>query len=160
MAHWEKQGMSDVWYTPSYIFKALEVEFDLDVASPDDKALTDVPAKKFIEKNSLECQWDGFVWMNPPFGGRNAIDKWIKKLIQHGDGIALTPDRTSTAWWQNAADRADCILFIKGKVKFISGSGKPNNSPSTGTTLFGYGKNAVSALTSAAKNELGFLVIK
>ena len=34
MSAWERPGKSDEWHTPKYIFDAMAVTFDLDVASP------------------------------------------------------------------------------------------------------------------------------
>lgn len=98
--------------------------------------------------------------MNPPFGGRNGIAPWMNKIAMHGDGIDLTPDRTSAEWWQNAAKKANCILFINGKVKFIKPDGTTGDQPSNGTTLFGYGENAELYLRIARDNGLGQLFIK
>lgn len=34
MSAYEKAGESDEWYTPKYIFDAMDMTFDLDVAAP------------------------------------------------------------------------------------------------------------------------------
>ena len=34
MSHWEAPGQSDDWFTPAYVFDALAVRFDMDVAAP------------------------------------------------------------------------------------------------------------------------------
>lgn len=158
MSKWEIAGRTDEWYTPAYIFKALGVRFNMDVASPADRTHCSVPADHFISADSLAKEWVGFVWMNPPFGKRNSIICWLDKLKIHGDGIALTPDRTSCPWFKNAAISADAILFISGKVKFIKQDGTPGDSPSTGTALFAYGFKAMQALENARNNGLGILV--
>ncbi len=150
MSH-EGKSKSDEYYTPQYIFKELNVEFDLDVASPIDRTYCHVPAKNFITENSLEKEWYGFVWMNPPFEGRNDKAKWLDKIFEHGNGIALTPDRSSTDWWQDASQKCDALLMVKSKIKFIDGNGISRNSPSNGTTLFAYGEMAVNALKGATK---------
>lgn len=79
MSKWESSlGQTDEWYTPRYIFDALEVDyFDVDVAAPNDRTFCHVPAKKFITSDSLNQQLSGYVWMNPPFGGRNGIGPWL-----------------------------------------------------------------------------------
>ncbi|HET9135134.1 MAG TPA: DNA N-6-adenine-methyltransferase [Candidatus Kapabacteria bacterium] len=160
MSHWEREGVTDEWYTPKYIFDALEETFDLDVASPVDRRWCSVPAKKFLTSNSLESDWGGeFVWMNPPFGGRNGLIPWLDKIATHGNGIALTPDRTSVKWWQDAAKNSDLLLFISPKVKFIRDDGLIGIKPGNGVTLFAYGNRAVEALKRAEKNGLG-LVLK
>lgn len=69
MSVWETAGASNEWYTPKYVFDALEVElFDLDVANAAIGG-AHVPCRASIGSESLEREWDGFVWMNPPFGG-------------------------------------------------------------------------------------------
>lgn len=158
MSHWESAGASDEWYTPAYIFDALNVGFDMDVASPRG-ANTHVPADTFVFADSLTDQWNGFIWMNPPFGGRNGLEPWLDKFFSHGNGIALTPDRTSAPWWQDAAKKADAVLFIGGKVKFERPDGSIGKSPSNGTTLFAAGSFAVSALQVAAQNGLGVFTL-
>ena len=155
MSAWESLGKSDEWYTPKYIFDAIGETFDVDVASPKNRKFCCVSANKYIEENSLQINWDGFVWMNPPFGGRNAIMPWMEKFFIHQNGIALSPDRTSAPWYQYSLKKSDGILLIDGKVKFIDEYGNEGKSPSTGTTLWASGERAVKALINAQKNGLG-----
>lgn len=157
MSHWENTGKSDEWYTPKYIFDALDIVFDIDVASPIDRFYCHVPAKEFYIEGSLQKEWRGFCWMNPPFGGRNSISLWLDKMASHGNGIALVPDRTSAPWFQKAAQECDLMMLISGKVKFIDSRGSVGKSPSTGTALLGYGPLAKVALDNAARNDLGIL---
>jgi hypothetical protein len=155
MSAWETPGASDEWFTPAYIFEALGCGFDMDVAAPRDISRLHVPADAFITADSLGTPWRGFVWMNPPFGGRNGLVPWLDKFFEHGNGIALTPDRTSAPWWQAAARRADAILFLDGKVKFVRPDGTLGRSPSTGTTLFASGRQGCAALRNG--RSLGWL---
>lgn len=161
MSIWEPCiGASDEWYTPQYIFDALGERFDLDVASPK-WTKTNVPCLFSFspEDDGLKSAWRGFVWMNPPFGGRNGLVPWLDKFFAHGNGIALTPDRTSAPWWQNAAKRCDALLLIGGKVKFIRPDGSVGKSPGTGTTLFASGERAAAALRRASATGLGTLCL-
>ena len=150
MGQWETKGASDDWYTPAYIFDALGEKFDLDVAAPPRK--THVPAAWIFCTLGSTIPWPKteFVWMNPPFGGRNGLVPWLDKFFVHGHGIALTPDRTSTDWWQDAAGKADAVLFMRGKVKFERPDGSVGGSPANGTTLFAAGARAVAALKRAS----------
>jgi len=155
MFHWEGIGKSDEWYTPKYIFDALGCEFDLDVAHP--KQATYVPTKNYYTENSLEKEWKGFIWMNPPFGKRKGIEPWLNKFLSHGNGISLTPDRTSAKWFQTYAPKMDAILFIGPRVKFIQPNGLASKAPSNvGTALLGLGNKAKEALMRGS--SLGFLV--
>ena len=156
--HEQCVGATDEWYTPPYIFKALGCDFDFDVAHPGDGKAAWVPARRFITQNSLQLPWVGFIWMNPPFGGRNGIAPWLSRFVEHGNGIALTPDRTSAPWWQNYAPKMDALLFVAGKIKFIGADGWPGKSPAQGTTLMAIGQRGKAALERAAEVGLGFLV--
>lgn len=158
MSKYEQNGQSDEWYTPKYIFDALNTKFHVDVAAPKDRSLLHVPAFDFIDSDSLSKEWAGYIWMNPPFGGRNGIVPWLDKFFAHGHGIALAPDRTSAPWWQEACRKADGIFLISGKVKFIKPDGTLGNSPSTGTTLFGCGPIAMQNFEDAQENGLGIFL--
>lgn len=156
MAHWEPSiGASDEWFTPKYIFDALGVHFDLDVAAPVDGPRY-VPAKQWISENSLEKEWSGFVWMNAPFGGRNGLVPWLDKFFEHGNGIALVPDRTSAPWFQDAARKASSVLFLSPKVKFEKPDGSIGKSPGTGTAFMAAG--LLGSLTLINAKSLGILM--
>jgi DNA N-6-adenine-methyltransferase (Dam) len=96
------------WYTPPEIFSAMETDFDLDVCSPGAEIVPWIPAKRHLTKrdNGLVVDWHGFVWMNAPYGIRNGIAEWIEKFIEHGNGVAIAPDFTSTEWWHTLTERA------------------------------------------------------
>lgn len=153
--HEQCVGATDEWYTPPHVFEAMRCEFDMDVASPGAEVTPWIPALEFVTAESLARPWDGFVWMNPPFGGRNGLVPWLEKFFRHGNGIALVPDRTSAPWWQQFAPRADLALFVARKIKFIGANGEPGTSPAQGTTLLAIGYRAMGALLQAADNGLG-----
>ena len=155
MSYWETPGASDEWFTPAYVFEAMAVRFDLDVAAPAGLT-THVPADRFITENSLTTEWSGFVWMNPPFGGRGEKEPWLDRFFDHGNGVALAPDRTSAPWFRNAWGRADMVMFTP-KIRFLRPDGSEGKSPSNGTALFAKGNKGVCALTNAACAGLGIV---
>jgi hypothetical protein len=156
VSHWENSvGATDEWYTPPEVFEALGCAFDLDVAHP--RCKTHVPAKNFIHENSLEEPWSGFVWMNPPYGGRNAVLPWMLKFFEHGNGVALTTDRTSAPWFRECSKRADLVMFTK-KIRFIGADGKRGNSPSNGSAFWSIGEKGNCALRRAATSGFGILL--
>ncbi len=158
MAHFEQnEGASDEWYTPPYVFNAMQVSFDLDVASPGRSVAPWIPAAVCYTQDSLVLPWFGFVWCNPPFGGRNGIVPWCDKFFEHGNGVLLTPDRTSAPWWQDAVRKADTVLFVSPKIRFLDREGKEGVAPSTGTTLMAVGVRGVDALQRAESNGLGLM---
>lgn len=160
MSAWEATGQSDEWYTPPHVFEALGEQFDVDVAAPAGGA-PHVPARLWITKQfggGLKSEWgsSNFIWMNPPFGGRNGIVPWLDKFFAHGNGIALTPDRTSAPWFWDAWRNADAVLFTR-KIRFLRPDGTEGKSPSCGTALFAAGHRAVLALHRAHVAGLGIL---
>jgi hypothetical protein len=155
MSHWEKPGVTNEWYTPKYIFSALGEHFDVDVASPA-SGPAHVPCSVWISEGSLEKEWAGFVWMNPPFGGLNGTVPWLDKFFAHGNGIALVPDRTSARWFQKYVPKSTLLLFVSPRVKFERPDGTQGGPSGPGTVLLSAGKRAEAALIRAS--SLGLLM--
>ena len=157
--HEQSVGATDEWYTPRYVFTAMGATFDLDVAHPGPPHAAWVPATNFITTGSIIKRWSGFVWMNPPFGGRNGLVPWLIRFVEHGNGVARVPDRTSAPWWQQFAREADLVLFVSPKIKFIGRDGQPGKSPAQGTSLMAIGARGCHALQRATTNGLGSLLV-
>lgn len=147
MAAYEASGESDEWYTPKYIFDALGLRFDLDVAAPAGGP-RHVPCEAWLEPadDGLARRWHGLVWMNPPFGHMRHKRAWLSRFFEHGNGVALVPDRTSAPWFQDFAPMADVICWVAPKIKFERPDGSIGVSPGTGTALLAAGGVAASAL--------------
>lgn len=156
MSAWEESGKSDDWFTPKYVFDALDIEFDLDVTAPQNGA-PHVPCRQHYFENALREQWTGFIWMNPPFGKRNGIKPWLDRFFNHSSGVALVPDRTSAPWFQEAANKASLILFVSPKIKFERPDGTIGGSPGCGTALMSVGSRGDQALINARRAKLGWL---
>lgn len=148
-------GASDDWFTPPYYFEALRLQFDLDPCSPGPGHW--VPARKIFTKfdDGLAQTWEGLVFMNPPFGGRNGQVPWLKKFLQHGDGIAVVAARTSAGWFHDHAVQAEAMLFPRGKTKFIRPDGSVGKSPGTGMAVLAMGNSCYAALKAS---KLGLFV--
>ena len=152
----ERPGRSNEWYTPPYVFQAMRVKFDRDMASPGANKVPWVPANVHSTRNS-PSPWQGFCWLNPPFGGRNGLKPWLEEFVKHGNGVCLVPDRTSAPWWQFLAKNSELILFLSPKVKFVDSKGRLGKSPSNGITLHAIGPNGRKALKNAS--SLGWLAV-
>lgn len=147
--HENSIGASDDWCTPPDMLDALGEVFDLDPCSPG--AGHWVPAKSVYTKqdNGLEQPWYGFVWMNPPFGGRNGHVPWLRKFLDHADGIAVVRAYTSAGWFHDWAVHADAMLFPRGKTKFVRPDGSIGAAPGHGVVLLGMGQSAKAALRNS-----------
>jgi DNA N-6-adenine-methyltransferase (Dam) len=146
------------WYTPPEIFDSLETEFDLDVASPGRQFVPWVPARRHLTRveDGLVADWAGFIWMNPPYGLQHGVADWITNFVRHRDGLALLPDFTSAAWWQDAAGSADAIMFVCPKISFLP-KRADGRSNSLGSTLVAIGERGVAALRNAERNGRGIM---
>ena len=100
----QTQLTSDDYYTPKWIFDALGLHFDLDVASPPHP--THVPCDRYLTQadDGLTADWHGRVWMNPPF---RKAGPWVERWLDHGNGIALLPMAKGCRWldglWNSSA---------------------------------------------------------
>ncbi len=159
MGKHEAKSKTDEWYTPAWVFEAMGSTFDLDVAAPESGA--HIPATDWcraaLTKHSVPFKWRGFVWMNPPFGGRNGYRPWAKKFIAHGNGVALAPNRTGAPWWQEFARECDSLLFVTPKIKFLRPDGSEGKSPGYGSVLMAIGTQGNQALERAGANGAGLL---
>lgn len=141
----EKNEGKDEWLTPPYVFEALQ-PFDLDPCSPI------IPPWKIAEFNlnvnddGLSVLWpaDYFVWCNPPYGRETG--KWLKRMKQHNNGIALVFARTDTIMFHEYIFTADAILFLKGRLSFYDVNGVKGGTAGAPSCLVAYGQEAVERL--------------
>lgn len=132
------------WLTPPYIINALG-KFDLDPSAPIVR-LFDTAERHFtINEDGLSQPWEGRIWLNPPYGDQTT--KWVQRLAEHGNGIALIFARTETAtffpWvWEHAT----ALLFLKGRVKFYNVDGSQGGTAGAPSVLIAYGANNAEAL--------------
>lgn len=144
--HESQHNESIEWYTPAFIFEALKMRFDMDPCYPPDRELPWIPvARRYtIADNGLIQPWYGEVWMNPPYG--QDTPRWMERLCNHGQGIALVFSRTDTGWFHEFAAKADLICFVRKRIKFVRADGKLGGSPGTGSMLVAYGPVAAKHL--------------
>jgi hypothetical protein len=135
----------DEWLTPPEIIKALG-EFDLDPCSPINRPWDTAKRHYTIIDDGLKSPWFGRVWMNPPYG--NQTGRWLEKMANHGNGTVLIFARTETKdFFKFVWDKADAILFIKGRLAFYHVTGeKAKSSGGAPSCLVAYGIENVTAL--------------
>ena len=135
------------WYTPAWIFEALGIEFDLDPSSPHDMESAVPAAVKYtMFDDGLSQQWNGRVWLNPPYGKSTPF--WIRRMIDHNDGIALVFSRTDAAWCQDAMEACTSMLFLSGRIQFVPGieNQHKKSRSAAGTVMFAFGNDCAAAL--------------
>lgn len=133
------------WLSPPGIIRALG-EFDLDPCAPAVRPWPTARQHFTIDDDGLSQKWHGRVWLNPPYD--NHAERWLAKLAEHGNGIALIFARTETrSFFANVWQRASALLFIRGRLQFHMPDGSLPTHTNCGapSVLVAYGiDNAVS----------------
>lgn len=140
-SHESSRMLNDEWLTPPEIIYELG-PFDLDPCSPINRPWETAIDHYSKIDNGLSKRWGGFVWLNPPYG--KMAYRWLEKLSQHNNGIALLFARTETKMFQKLVwGQATSILFIYGRLKFydVNGIESKVNSGAP-SVLIAYGKEA------------------
>ena len=159
--HESTYNESKEWYTPRWLFRALGIQFNLDPCSPGQDLVPWIPAEIHltIRDDGLTHKWWGNVWMNPPYG--MDTPKWMRRLAEHGNGIALVFARPDTKWFHDFLPLADAICFPKGRVAFVKaedalfyadGQREPKGGCGAASMLIAFGESNAEALY---KSQLG-----
>lgn len=145
----QPKSRTDVWLTPPWLLAKLG-EFDLDpCAASEPRPWPTAKRHIALPENGLNADWGGRVWCNPPYGRQTGV--WLQRLAEHGNGIALVFARTDTEMFQEQVfARADGILFLAGRLTFVTPSGKPAYFNAGGPScLAAYGAENYAALDRA-----------
>lgn len=137
------------WYTPSeYIESARAVmgSIDLDPAS-NELANQTVKATRFydIETNGLLHDWNGNIWMNPPYSS-DLIERFADKLVEQIradnvlSAIVLVNNATETRWFGKLASFANAVVFPQGRIRYDSPEGK-KGTPLQGQAFIYFGND-------------------
>jgi phage N-6-adenine-methyltransferase len=126
-AHYYRQGSTVEWYSPVNLVEAARTamgSIDLDPATNEGNHTN---AKAFYTKNTngLDKDWNGNVWLNPPYG--NGFAAWMHKVNSEcasgrtNQIICLIPVRTNAGWFQSLGGLGISLCFPRS-IKFIDGS--------------------------------------
>ena len=139
------RGNTSDWLTPPTVIAALG-QFDLDPCAHPEQFYQTADHMIAPPANGLDAEWNGRVWLNPPYGSE--LRAWISRLAEHGDGIALVPARTEVeSWfWPFIWERADAILFLRGRLWFLKPDGTTSGNAGHGSVLAAYGRRNVESL--------------
>ncbi len=146
------------WYTPGWVFNVIGLDFDLDPASPHDmKSAVPAKTKYTVFDDGLKKEWFGRVWLNPPYG--KDTEFWIRRMIEHNNGIALVFSRTDARWCQDAMRSSTAMLFIQGRIEFIPGLENQHKKSrcGAGTVLFAFGVECANALKNMSDRGMYLL---
>lgn len=135
---------NDEMFTPYWVFEALDLKFDIDVASSHNPHVVECAWKKYtIDEDGLAQDWNGLVWMNPPF---SKVTPWIEKWLDHANGLCLVP-LSSNGRWVNTLWESDAkLVYLPPNMKFIGGEDGKMISHRWRCALWAIGEQAIQAL--------------
>jgi phage N-6-adenine-methyltransferase len=143
----QESNSSDDYYTPKWLFDALGIEFDLDVACPAEGPIY-TPCKAYYtqETNGLASPWRGNVYMNPPYSNPSL---WVHKFIEHEHGIALLPFAKSK-WCQSLWNSAASMVYVRAITFERSDMNVISQAPFS-LGLWAFGEKNVEALAKIGR---------
>jgi phage N-6-adenine-methyltransferase len=143
----DKDYDKDGWCTPKkYVELAREVMGGIDVdPASNDYAQDTVKAGIYYTKetNGLDREWQGRVWLNPPYSNP-LIKHFVSKLLfeyleRHAkQAILLVNSCTSTKWYHACLNTATAGCLVKGRIKFDH-SERDSPAPRCDSTFFYFG---------------------
>lgn len=143
---------SHEWYTSKEFMEIIHEaihEFDMDACCPNaDGKGTHVKAKRYLT-SCLDIDWQGVVWMNPPYNNlRNHYDEKGVLFVDPTPGVSqflqkaihecfvgncdavlvLLPSNHEVGWWMDDVKSAPLrmIINLTGRVMFEYGGTDPN----------------------------------
>jgi hypothetical protein len=142
------------WLTPPHILSPLG-PFDMDPCASQFQPWRTATHQFTIADDGLAREWVGRVWCNPPYGPH--AEKFLKRMAEHGNGIALIFARTETKAFQAFCWRtADSMLFLSGRLRFFLPDGTEGGTSGAPSVLIAWGAKNTAALK--ASRIPGYLV--
>lgn len=150
---------NDEWYTPAEIIHSLGT-FDLDPATSLDAYNLNRSAKKIYtaKDNGLVHEWEGRVWLNPPYSNP-LIQQFLIKMAEHNNGIALVFAKIEAKWFHEIVlKHATAIKFLYNRIRFYKPDGTQGMQPRNGSMLIAYGReNAEILMYNTIRGKFLFL---
>lgn len=130
---------SDEWYTPKELLDALG-KFDLDPCAPVNPLWPTATVMYDKRIDGLSQKWEGRVWLNPPYS-RPLIEQFVRRLAEHGNGMALLYNRCDSKMFQDIIfKKATAMKFLRYRIRFYRPDGTRGDSPGRGSILIAFGK--------------------
>lgn len=128
----------DGWATPPEFFAGVAQQFDFQLDAAAEPWSAKAERYYTAEQNGLSMPWSSWTWCNPPY---SSIAPWMQKAVLEMEAghssVLLTFARTDTAAFHECAMRASRIIFVRGRLRFVSPDtqAKVNSAPSPSMLL-------------------------
>lgn len=139
---------SDEYYTPKHIIDSLGC-FDLDPATPKNPKWQTARVMYTKEDDGLNKEWFGRVFLNPPYS-KPLVEQFIKKMAEHGNGIALIMPKLGTKLFRETIyPSCSAIYILAERIKFYDENWKQQKSPICQSMLVAFGKENIEAIRNS-----------
>ncbi len=132
-------GITNDWLTPKFITDEIG-PFDLDPCAAPNPRPWDIARHHItLPEDGLHADWSqyGRVFCNPPYGPDTG--KWMRKMGEHNNGIALIFARVETKAWQEWVwPFAEGVLFLAGRLSFCTPDGKAGSTAGAPSALVAF----------------------
>lgn len=100
---------TDDCYTPRWVFDAMGLHFDLDVAAPPGGPWH-VPCDRYYtaKDDGLSQPWDGLVWCNPPYSN---FKPWAERFMST-ERVVLMGLVLNSSWVGPIFAASDAVAFL------------------------------------------------
>lgn len=132
------------WYTPPALIEAARAVMGIIDCDPASSAIANrtVRAEVFFtrQQDGLVQEWNGNVWLNPPYE-QPFMGQFAARLCgQYGEGrirqaCVLVNNATETAWFQQLLGAAAAVCFPRSRIKFLNVRGEACGAPLQGQAV-------------------------
>jgi len=126
----------DNWATPDKFFQTLNLkyQFQLDACAENWSAKC---LQYYTEAdNGLIMPWKTWTWCNPPY---SQIRQWYEKAVNEmhlgNSSVLLTFARTDTQAFHDFALQASEIIFLQGRLRFVSPDTRKQEHPAPSPSI-------------------------
>ena len=91
--------------------------------------------------DGLKQERKGRVWLDPPYS-RPLMECSVKRMAEHGNGIALLFNRRDSKMFQDVIfEKATAMKFLRNRIRSFRPDGTRGDSPGCGGILIAFGEN-------------------
>mgnify|MGYP002762862242 CR=1 FL=1 len=148
-----QKSKKDIWQTPSELWKPINErdQITLDPCAGSETNIGEVNHTK--EDNGLQKDWNGTVWMNPPFSQKQDWMQKAREELANCETIYIvTPDSTDVkSWWHGElSEFCEWVWFSEGRINYVD----PKDGEQKSGVSFGTSINIAGELSNDVKEWL------
>ena len=126
----------DSWSTPAAFFDVINHKYRFQLDACAEPWSAKCPQYYTRQDNGLIMPWKSWTWCNPPY---SQIANWYEKAVSEmsfgASSVLLTFARTDTKAFHQYALKASEIVFIQGRLRFVSPDTRRQEHPAPSPSI-------------------------